>query len=85
MTVIIFSIFNSLNAHSSSLITPFREVTVMEGDTLWHIAKNNLPHTNYDIRKLIYDIKEMNQMETASIYPGDIIKVPLIAESNTEN
>lgn len=76
-TIIIFSIFNSVRAHSDFIPNPYFEVKVIEGDTLWNIAKEYLP-LNYDIRKMIYNIKEINEIESANIYPGDIIKIPII-------
>lgn len=78
-TIIIFSIFNSVGAHSVFISNPYIEVKVIEGDTLWNIAKEHLP-SNYDIRKMIYNIKEINDIESANIHPGDIIKIPIINE-----
>lgn len=41
------------------------------------IALNYMPE-KYDVRKMIYEIKVLNKMETSNIYPGDIIRVPTI-------
>lgn len=50
-------------------------VTVQEGDTLWSIAKENCK--NYrDIRKAIYSIKKLNNIDSGSINPGQKIKLP---------
>ena len=32
---------------------------------------------DYDIRKMIHEIREINNMETADVYPGDLVKVPI--------
>ncbi|GBF11350.1 LysM peptidoglycan-binding domain-containing protein [Tepidibacillus infernus] len=52
------------------------EVIVQEGDTLWSIAK---PYYNgkMDFRELIYNIRELNELSEAMIYPGQVLKIPL--------
>ena len=52
------------------------EIEVVEGDTLWDIARLNMPK-DYDIRKMVIEIKEFNNMKDAYIYPGDLIKIPI--------
>ena len=55
------------------------EVTVKEKDTLWAIAKeHNTP--DKDIRKTIYRIKELNDLEELYIYPGQELIIPVKAE-----
>ncbi len=51
-------------------------VTVKEGDTLWTLAKNN-NKSNRDIRKIVHEIKDINNLHYMIIYPGDLIKVPI--------
>ncbi|QIB26128.1 cell division suppressor protein YneA [Caloranaerobacter azorensis] len=51
-------------------------VEVKAGDTLWDIAKRNNSGRE-DIRKLVYKIMKLNNLDTAKIKPGDIIKVPI--------
>lgn len=53
-----------------------KTVIVSRGDTLWDIARE---HTNkeYDIRNEIYSIKEINNLETSNIYPGQELIVPI--------
>lgn len=62
-------------AYSTTYIK-WEEVVVRSGDTLWNIAKANNPK-NYDVRKVIYEIMEFNNMKDARINPGDIIKIPM--------
>ncbi len=45
------------------------------GDTLWDIAKKHMPD-DYDIRKMVYELREFNNMKDVNIYPGDVIKIP---------
>ena len=49
--------------------------TVTKGDTLWQIAAEYKPHGT-DIRKYIYNIKQMNEIG-ANLQPGQTIIVPL--------
>ncbi len=52
------------------------EITVQEGDTLWNIAK---PYYNgkEDYREYIYQIRRINNLKQAVIYPGQIIVIPV--------
>lgn len=63
-------------AYSSYYETKFKEFQVIEGDTLWDIARiSSTP--NEDVRKVLYDIRKFNNMSSGHIYPGDIIKIPI--------
>ena len=55
------------------------QVTVQAGDTIWKIAKDNASKER-DIRDLVYEIREINNLSTTSLKPGQIIKVPTIQE-----
>lgn len=54
----------------------YTPVYVGEGDTLWSIVKENYP-SDTDIRSKIYDIQSVNGMSTSTIYPGDVIYIPV--------
>lgn len=52
-------------------------VVVRSGDTLWSIAEDNIDEDNpKDIRKVIYDIKKMNDLDNDFIQPGRLLKFP---------
>lgn len=76
ISIILFTLLLNNKAHSSVYKVNYREIEVVEGDTLWNIALHYLPEKT-DIRKMIYDIKEFNGMDNSYIYPGDIIKIPI--------
>ncbi|WP_427338722.1 cell division suppressor protein YneA [Caloranaerobacter sp. DY30410] len=59
--------------------TQYINVEVKAGDTLWDIARKNNSNKE-DIRKLVYKIMELNDLDTAKIKPGDIIKVPIYSK-----
>ena len=48
--------------------------TVSQGDTLWSIAKQQIDEKT-DIRQYIYEIKQLNNMTTATIQVGQTIKI----------
>lgn len=74
LTVLLFA--NNNKAYSSTYKNLYKEVMVSKGDTLWKIALKNMPD-GYDVRRMIYEIREFNNMDSANIYPGDILKVPI--------
>lgn len=51
------------------------EVEIEAGDSLWNIACEYGP-SNIDIRKIVYDICDLNEITADSIYPGQKILVP---------
>lgn len=56
------------------------KVTVSRGDTIWSIA-NEFKTAGVDIRELVFYIKQINQLTTAQIYPGQVILIPLMDAS----
>jgi|GEM_PF-1433684 len=55
----------------------FREVVVRPGDTLWAIARNYGP-AGVDIRQTVDWIRRNNQLSSATVYPGQVLKVPVV-------
>lgn len=83
LLVIFFFIFSilisSLKAHSMIFQENYEELLIRSGDTLWDIALKYKP-SKYDVRDMVYKIKELNNLNTSYIIPGEILKVPLITE-----
>ena len=52
------------------------EMYIKSGDTLWDLAKKYTPKGK-DLRKTIYEISILNELDSADIYPGQIIKIPI--------
>jgi len=51
------------------------EIEVVSGDTLWDIAERlNLPR---DTRVIIEEIRILNNLEDSTIYPGQVLLVPM--------
>ncbi len=53
----------------------YTEVQVQPGDTLWDLAESFGPR-DQDLRKVVYEICEYNDISADSIYPGQIILIP---------
>ncbi len=71
-----FLLMRDNKVYSSTYEENYINVKVEKGDTLWNIAINYMPK-GYDVRKMVFEIIEFNDIEGASIYPGDLIKVPI--------
>lgn len=50
-------------------------IVVNEGDTLWEISKNYMPK-DQDIRKSIYEIEKLNDLNSCNIKPGQVLMIP---------
>lgn len=74
--IFILLVQNRNQAYSSVYKEQYMEVQVEKGDTLWEIAKEFMPE-NYDVRKMVYEIRQLNDMNSGNIYPKEIIKVPI--------
>ncbi len=69
------SIFLSGNKVEGYQEDEYIEIYVDYGDTIWDLSRKNSPK-NKDIRKSIYEISQINNLNTYDIYPGQILKIP---------
>ena len=51
------------------------QVVVEEGDNLWSICQRL--GAKGDLRKAIYQVKLINNMDNANVYPGQVLWVPV--------
>jgi len=58
--------------------TIYKTVTIYSGDTLWGIA-SDYTEPSKDIRKLVKEICEINDVSPGDIIPGQTILVPIPA------
>lgn len=59
----------------------YKEVTVHSGDTLWDIASENCTTADgekVDVRLMIDEICQLNNISASQLQAGDIIKVPQV-------
>lgn len=69
------TVIGTYNAESLTKTT-YSEIRVQTGDTLWDLAKEFGPD-HKDIRKIIYEICKVNDVSAESIYPGQILFIPV--------
>lgn len=62
-------------ADAESPEVPALEYQVAAGDTLWEIAAEHAG-PDADIRNLIADIKRFSGIESSTIYPGQLLRIP---------
>ncbi|MFB5067236.1 MAG: LysM peptidoglycan-binding domain-containing protein [Candidatus Wallacebacter cryptica] len=62
-------------SQTNNAATATAEITVSYGDTLWTIAQRIAP--GIDPRKVVWEIQTMNEIESARIFPGQTLQVPL--------
>ena len=74
ISIIVFTSITTMKAYSKD-IPQFDYVSVEQGDTLWSIAKAYAG--SKDIRQVVYEISELNNIHNNPIHIGDIIKIPL--------
>ena len=74
MILMVFPVYKKVKSEKINK-TKYIYVTVKNGDTVWKIAKKHNINKK-DIRKLVYEIREINDLDSLIIYPGQLIKVP---------
>ncbi len=67
------------NAFSHQDLT-FKKVTVVSGDTLWEIAKEEKDSNDYykddDIRDIIANIKIVNNLKSSDLHANQVLEIP---------
>lgn len=75
-------VFNINNSVSSEEKIEYKTVTVSNGDTLWSIAKSEQETNQYyeknDIREIISNIKEINNLNSSNLYSEQNLKIPVV-------
>lgn len=71
-----YAVIGSGHADAESL-TRYTEVKVQDNDTLWNLVETYNPDANIDVRKALYDVYEVNNIDDADIKAGDTILIPV--------
>lgn len=78
--MIIGAIFLSNVSFSNSKIY-YKTIYTSLGDTLWSIAKNEQKNNSYyknkDIRNIIYEIKQINNLASTNISSNQKLQIPI--------
>lgn len=70
---VVFSMNNDFLPKQTETTVTF---VVTEGDSLWSIGKQYCPE-DMDIRKYIYQIMELNNMQDSTLYVNERIVIPM--------
>lgn len=80
LSIFVISIFMAKVSLSYNSKT-YKTIYVSSGDTLWSIA-SDLQNTTYyngkDVRFIISDIKEINNLKNCNLTIGDELKIPIV-------
>lgn len=79
MGIIIVAILGINNTYSKTEVS-YKEDYIIKGDTLWSIAENevntNSYYKNKDIREVMYEIKQLNNIKNENLEIGQKIIIP---------
>ena len=76
--MITFAGYSLLNSGKAEAAAPARyaKVVIQENDTLWEIASAYNPDAT-DVRDIIYEIYDFNNIDANNLQPGDVAFVPV--------
>lgn len=80
--ILIFcTIFVFLGKSYSNVDISYKTIFTSKGDTLWSIAKKEVNNNSYyydeDIRKVIYDLKKINNLDSDILKTGTKLEIPI--------
>lgn len=64
------------SAAEMNVPTGYRSYVIQSGDSLWSIAKDNLPEAEENITEFVKELKSINRLQSDYIYDGQLIAVP---------
>lgn len=77
---LIFLTLIGINQTYSKTELSYKEDYIIKGDTLWSIAENEINHNEYyknkDIRDVMYEIKQLNNLQNGNLEIGQKILIP---------
>ena len=80
-SVVFLAISSVVNIVYSHNAINYKTIYIYQGDTLWEIAeteKNNNPYyEDKDIRDIVYDIKNTNNLQVSNLSVGQELKIPI--------
>lgn len=81
IAITFFSTKASLS-HNEKEQMDYETISISQGETLWSIAtnqqENNPYYTGKDVRFIISELKQINQLECGNLQIGQELKVPVI-------
>ena len=70
-------LFVVANATDKPEVVGYNTYVVSNGDTLWDIAKTSNGYDHVDTREIVYTIRTASGLDTADVYVGDVVQVPV--------
>lgn len=82
IVVLVFCFSFAVNAFGDVPQNPsetekYIDVTVADGDSLWSLIKEYNPEYSGNMNKAIYKVCNLNELENACLYSGQIILIPI--------
>lgn len=75
LSIIFISLFSLIGSGENS--GNFINHEIESGESLWSIAAHYYDSNNVDLRKIIYDIKKINNIDSSVITPGKELIIPI--------
>ncbi len=79
LVILLLALLGIKKTYSKTEIT-YREDYIVKGDTLWSIAEKEIEKNDYyknkDIREVMYELKELNQIKNGDLTIGQKIRIP---------
>ena len=80
-SLIVLSLIIFANKSYSKSEESYKTEIIVYGDTLWNIAKNEKNINEYykdkDVRYIVYDIQEINNLSNTNLAQGQEILIPI--------
>ena len=75
LSILLISLFSLIGSGVNS--SNFIKHEIESGESLWSIAAHYYDKDNFDLRKIIYNIKQVNDIDSAVITPGRELIIPI--------
>jgi hypothetical protein len=75
LSLLFISLFSLIGAGENS--SNFIKHEIKSGESLWSIAAHYYDSNNFDLRRIIYKIKQINNIDSAVITPGRKLIIPI--------
>jgi LysM repeat protein len=75
LSILFISLFSLIGSGENS--SNFIDHEIKSGESLWSIAAKYYNKNDVDLRKMIYEIKKINNIDSALINPGKELIIPL--------
>jgi len=75
LSILFISFFSLIGFGENS--SNFINHEIQNGESLWSIASQYYNKNNVDLRKIIYEIKKINNIDSAVINPGRELIIPI--------